>query len=741
MAESLTQSTQTRRRTRAVSILTAVLGLLMSLLVAAPASAVDDRDWAEPIHAGGSAHGNRASIVSGGDVWPSSNIPVCWEAHEDTEINTDGKALLEEVIEDSWEAVSNVDFTGWGDCNASSQGVRLLIDAVRPHAKAIGANLDGLQDGLVLNFSGENFAPGCSDNESTFRFCVRTFGVNLFGNAMGFATNGGADDPLCEEEPAGDTINITAFDPESVMNYCGTRERFNAGDLTALDVAAARALYGPYTPEVPVTYRIDIDMNIVDAELFGGDEVGSPSFTDTVAVFSTDLTTRQWSACVGGEVRVDFELGYRIVPETARAGFSALVWLYEGTSCGTTDSEDLDGEGDSIALFAGEPFEWDFFLVNEVLGTPADTAEVHVELTPLMEIPLSSAGAGFCSICEELAADLAPIDTFELPDIPAPDPFNPGACIANCGGGITLPPLPSPIQPVLPIIPTLPGPTLPGPPIIGPTFPGVPTPPPSGPVLAPTPIFTVVPPGPVTIQCVPGIGPCSGASGNDGQCVVTVDCAELQVAGCIPGATCADDLNPEPVSVVLPFIEDDPDIEPTEPVPGEPVPTEPEPTEPEPTEPLPGEPVPTEPNQAGPNPPKQKMCLGKVVTVDLSLGQAPTNGDDVILGTNGPDTINGLKGNDLICGLKGDDFIQGGSGKDRINGGNGNDVLQGNRGNDRVVGSGGNDKITGGGGNDKLFGQKGKDTLSGEKGKKDLCNGGGGNDTATNSCEVIKSIP
>ena len=46
----------------------------------------------------------------------------------------------------------------------------------------------------------------------------------------------------------------------------------------------------------------------------------------------------------------------------------------------------------------------------------------------------------------------------------------------------------------------------------------------------------------------------------------------------------------------------------------------------------------------------QNDCSGAAVTVDLALGELPTEGDDVIQGTDGDDVINGLGGNDIICG-------------------------------------------------------------------------------------------
>lgn len=97
-----------------------------------------------------------------------------------------------------------------------------------------------------------------------------------------------------------------------------------------------------------------------------------------------------------------------------------------------------------------------------------------------------------------------------------------------------------------------------------------------------------------------------------------------------------------------------------------------------------------------------KRCRGKVVTVDLALGQKPTNKSDVILGTKGNDKIKARGGNDLVCG---------GKGKDRIDGGGGKDKLFGEGGKDKLLGRGGNDKLDGGGGKDNCIGGPGKDKL------------------------------
>lgn len=129
-------------------------------------------------------------------------------------------------------------------------------------------------------------------------------------------------------------------------------------------------------------------------------------------------------------------------------------------------------------------------------------------------------------------------------------------------------------------------------------------------------------------------------------------------------------------------------------------------------------------------------CNGLAVTVDLALGQLPTNGNDVIRGTAGADIIDGLGGDDVICGLQGNDTIDGGDGFDKVFAGQGNDTINGGVGNDRLVGGPGNDIISGGNGNDRiqggpgsdqLFGQNGTDRIAGNDGN-DMLSGGGADD-------------
>ena len=121
------------------------------------------------------------------------------------------------------------------------------------------------------------------------------------------------------------------------------------------------------------------------------------------------------------------------------------------------------------------------------------------------------------------------------------------------------------------------------------------------------------------------------------------------------------------------------------------------------------------------------LCGGLNVTVDMSRGQTPTAGDDVIRGTAGDDVINALGGNDTICSLQGNDQIVGGDGNDKVFAGLGNDIVNGGAGNDLLVGGAGNDILNGEAGNDRMQGGDGADTLNGGGGP-DVIRGGNGND-------------
>jgi Tol biopolymer transport system component len=114
-------------------------------------------------------------------------------------------------------------------------------------------------------------------------------------------------------------------------------------------------------------------------------------------------------------------------------------------------------------------------------------------------------------------------------------------------------------------------------------------------------------------------------------------------------------------------------------------------------------------------------CDGRLVTLDLTVGGAPTAGDDVVRGTPAANTLNLANGKDRACL---------GAGADQVTGGGDNDRLFGDLGNDTLLGTSANDT---------LFGEEGADSLNGGAGT-DSCLGGTGTDNAA-GCESTQSIP
>ncbi|MEM7339539.1 MAG: hypothetical protein AAF467_12880 [Actinomycetota bacterium] len=122
-----------------------------------------------------------------------------------------------------------------------------------------------------------------------------------------------------------------------------------------------------------------------------------------------------------------------------------------------------------------------------------------------------------------------------------------------------------------------------------------------------------------------------------------------------------------------------------------------------------------------------RLCDGLPVTVDLNLGDTPTDRADVILGTPGSDLIAALGGDDVVCAGGGADLVLGGDGADVIRGGPGDDVLMGGYGADVLSGGSENDRIHGGFGDDLAWGGSGSDTATGGPGD-DVVAGGSESD-------------
>ncbi|MEP2532641.1 DUF4347 domain-containing protein [Shimia sp.] len=114
-------------------------------------------------------------------------------------------------------------------------------------------------------------------------------------------------------------------------------------------------------------------------------------------------------------------------------------------------------------------------------------------------------------------------------------------------------------------------------------------------------------------------------------------------------------------------------------------------------------------------------------TLQITLNNITTPGDDTLLGTTGADVIDALAGNDSVNALQGNDSIDGGLGDDTVFGGDGDDTLIGGDGEDSLEGGADDDLVQGGADFDHVHGGAGNDTLDGGAGADHMM-GGSGND-------------
>jgi len=217
-------------------------------------------------------------------IWPSNKIPVCWEPpHPQLNSTPHNRSLVQTALQQSWEAVSLVRFTGWNWCPVTYfNGVRISLGStsgshglgtevlnIHPATGKRGVTLDFNLNARTTPTNGLPFQTTqarCQSNNVNLDQCIQFIAVHEFGHVLGLSHEHNRDDDgfptpcKTDDDPLNNVrgnTDFTDYDPESVMNYC-RQNYYGNRNLSRTDIISVQAYYGRIPTFTVETLVLDI---------------------------------------------------------------------------------------------------------------------------------------------------------------------------------------------------------------------------------------------------------------------------------------------------------------------------------------------------------------------------------------------------------------------------------------------------------------------------------------------------